>query len=140
MKFTAFLASIMLLLAFTNPPKEDPKLQIEIRNIKKIEGHIMVAIYNDKEHYLDADYAIPAKAAVTQLGSMTISVEVPFGVYAIGVFHDQNDNGELDTNAMGIPNEPYGFSNGKKGTFGPPSFNGAKFEFKSDGQTHKIKL
>ena len=119
---------------------QNHQLNIEISNIKKAKGKVMVAIYADKEHYLDAQYAIPGEAKVTEAGSLTISVDIPYGDYAIGAFHDVNDNGEMDTNGAGIPKEPYGFSNGKKGTFGPPSFNKAKFQFSEQGQVHRIKL
>ena len=80
MKNFLTLVSIGLLsFAFLGSANSDPQLNIEIHNIKKLEGQILVAIYNDKEHYLDADYAIPAKATVTQLGSMTRSVDLAFG-------------------------------------------------------------
>jgi len=44
-------------------------------------------------------------------------VEVAFedvrpGVYAVVIYHDLNGNGQLDRNLIGIPSEPYGFSNG----------------------------
>lgn len=119
---------------------QDHQLNIKIGNIKKAKGKVMVAIYADKEHYLDSQYAIPGQAQVTESGSLTIRVEIPYGEYAIGAFHDINDNDELDTNSAGIPKEPYGFSNGRKGTFGPPSFNKAKFQFSKAGQVHRIKL
>ncbi|HPQ58133.1 MAG: DUF2141 domain-containing protein [Flavobacteriales bacterium] len=51
---------------------------------------------------------------------------VPEGEYAIKAFHDVNANGELDTNWMGIPREPYAFGNDAMGTFGPPGFDQAK--------------
>jgi uncharacterized protein (DUF2141 family) len=49
------------------------------------------------------------------------------GVYAYTFFHDLNKNKELDTNFLGIPKEPYGFSNEKKGRFGPPKFKEVSF-------------
>ena len=118
----------------------DHELRIEISNIKKVQGQILVAIYDNEDQYLDTKNSFHAQAPVKKEGTMTISVEIPFGHYAIGMFHDLNGNGELDTNFMGVPSEPYGFSNGKKGTFGPPSFDRAKFEFKTEGQVHKIQL
>lgn len=50
------------------------------------------------------------------------------GIYAISIFHDENDNGKLDTNFIGIPTEPYGFSNNAKGMFGPPDFKDCQVE------------
>lgn len=37
--------------------------------------------------------------------------ELAAGSYAVLVFHDENGNGELDGNFLGIPREPLGFSN-----------------------------
>jgi uncharacterized protein (DUF2141 family) len=56
-----------------------------------------------------------------------LTFELPEGRYAIKLFLDLNGNGEVDTNFLGIPKEPYGFSNNAKGTLGPPSFDAAAF-------------
>jgi uncharacterized protein (DUF2141 family) len=47
------------------------------------------------------------------------------GTYAIAVFHDVNGNGKLDRSFIGLPNEPYGFSN-DVGRRGPPNFEAAR--------------
>ena len=49
-------------------------------------------------------------------------------MYAFTFFHDLNKNKKLDTNFLGIPKEPYGFSNEKKGRFGPPKFKEVSFK------------
>jgi uncharacterized protein (DUF2141 family) len=48
------------------------------------------------------------------------------GTYAIKLFHDVNNNGKMDTNMFGIPQEGYGFSN-NVGKFGEPDFIDAAF-------------
>ena len=58
--------------------------------------------------------------------------DIPEGTYAISFIHDENDNGKMDTNFMGIPKEDYGCSNNAKGFMGPPKWKDAKFELKSD--------
>ena len=52
------------------------------------------------------------------------------GTYAVAVYHDLNGNGELDRTTLGPPDEPYGFSNDARGTFGPPKFDKAAIEIK----------
>jgi uncharacterized protein (DUF2141 family) len=47
------------------------------------------------------------------------------GRYAVVVVHDANRNGDIDLNFFGIPIEGWGFSNGARGTLGPPSFDAA---------------
>ncbi len=49
------------------------------------------------------------------------------GTYAIAVIHDENRNGELDSNFFGIPTEGYGFSSGAEVTKSSPSFSDALF-------------
>lgn len=57
--------------------------------------------------------------------------DLPYGNYAIAVYHDKNTNGELDTNLLGIPKEAYGFSNNARGRFGPASWSDAHFTINS---------
>ena len=51
------------------------------------------------------------------------------GVYAVGMLHDENNNGKMDTDMLGIPKEGYGASNDARGSFGPPSVNDARFSY-----------
>lgn len=48
------------------------------------------------------------------------------GTVALSVYYDENGNGLLDRNFIGIPREPVGFSNGYSPK-GPPSFGRASF-------------
>ena len=63
---------------------------------------------------------------------MIVLEEIPEGEYAIAVFHDENTNGKLDTNFLGIPKEQYGFSNHAKGQMKPPKFEDAKFKLTNE--------
>jgi uncharacterized protein (DUF2141 family) len=55
--------------------------------------------------------------------------KVPPGTYGLSAFHDQNNNGKLDTNFLGMPTEDYCASNNARGVFGPPSFADSKFGY-----------
>lgn len=62
-------------------------------------------------------------------GRSEISFEnIPAGHYAVVLFHDENVNGKLDRNFLGIPTEGFGFANNPKIRFGPPSFAAASFD------------
>ena len=62
------------------------------------------------------------------------------GTYAVSVIHDENSNGKLDTNFMGIPREGVGASNDARGHFGPPKFDAASFRFSGGQLTLKITV
>lgn len=65
---------------------------------------------------------------------------VAAGDYAIKVFVDQNGNGKLDKNFLGIPKEPYGLSNDIKPRFSMPSWEQLKFTIKPGITKQSITL
>ena len=72
---------------------------------------------------------------------MTLSFDnLAEGHYAIKLFHDQNDDGELDTDLFGIPSEPYGFSNNASDPFSAPEWTEAKFRVSDPNTEHRISL
>ncbi len=62
------------------------------------------------------------------------------GTYAVGVFHDENDNGEPDPNMFGIPTEALGVSNNNLPAMSAPKFKDAKFQLDGGTKTLTIKL
>ena len=56
------------------------------------------------------------------------------------LYHDENGNGEFDTNLFGFPLENYGFSNNARAIFGPPAYDKAAFRLAEDEQEHVIRL
>ncbi len=69
-----------------------------------------------------------------------IFTAVPPGDYAVSVFHDENANGILDRNFIGMPKEGVGASNDAAGKLGPPKFDDARFTYKGGQQTLTIHL
>lgn len=67
---------------------------------------------------------------------------LPPGDYAVVVFHDANDNGIIDHNLIGIPNEELGFSNAFKLSWpsGLPTFNKLRFAHSESAQTITIRV
>lgn len=94
-------------------------------------GELMVALFNDAGQWLKKP--VRAVRQPLQAGPLSLQLaDLPDGDYAVSLFIDRNANGKLDSNAMGIPTEPYAFSNEAAGTFGPPSFDKARFSVSGD--------
>ena len=66
--------------------------------------------------------------------------DIPPGRYALAVIHDENMNGKLDANWLGVPKEGYGFSNDAKGLMGAPSFDAASFRYREGSLGLTIRL
>lgn len=120
-----------LLLMCSLPLAAQHKMEITIKGIEKVKGTVLVAVYNSEDSFMKK-HVLSAKQKVSDKQVTVVIDNVKTGDYAITTFHDENDNGKLDTNFIGIPNEPYGFSNDARGSFGPPSFDKAKVKIDGD--------
>lgn len=105
-------------------------LDITVTSLESDEGVLVVALLDSAAQYDSGDVFHRSDDAVSiRAGQASVRFEdVPYGTYAVKIFHDENSNGELDTNFVGFPKEGFGFSNDAMGRFGPPSFEQAAFE------------
>ena len=108
-----------------------------------IGGRINLGLFNDSSNWLTAD-DIPFVRVVPTLGHVdTLSItidEVPVGIWAISLYHDLNENNQLERGALGLPAEPWGMSNNALGTMGPANFEQASFEVRSPETRVEIGL
>lgn len=101
---------------------------LEIVEVKNRDGTIRCGLYREDSwlkppkavRWVDAEYR-DGKAYCT-------FYDISPGEYAIGSFHDADDDHDMDTNLIGIPSEGVCASNDPKGRMGPPKYDGAKFD------------
>jgi len=120
--------SMILLLSQTVQAAD---LTVKINELQKGKGHALIALYLGEEGYNSDETYKAGKVKVNNPSESFVFKDLPDGEYAIKMFQDENDNNQLDTNMMGIPNEGYGFSN-NVGMFGQPEYKKAKFVVKND--------
>lgn len=106
----------------------DVTLEVEGLDTTRLAGAtLMVAVYTEPGSWLrqpQSGHRFSLEAAGN--GKLGVVLKgLPEGPLAISLFQDANANGRLDMNAMGIPVEPFGFSNDAVGNFGPPKFEQA---------------
>ena len=129
-----FLLLLLLPVAYGQDLESKGTITVVIKNFRNDRGEIRVAIFNSKEGFPGNSKLSYKKvtATIKNRKAEVIFTDIPFGVYAIGVFHDENMNGEMDSNLLKIPKEGYGASNDARERFGPPKFEDAKFELNAD--------
>jgi uncharacterized protein (DUF2141 family) len=137
---SVFLAIISSLFFSVPHQQDNGGLLLQVNGIKENRGQIMLAVSKSKNQFLKDETFYRAIIPVREAGSMDIELELSEGTYAISIFHDVNADSVLNKNFMGIPKEPYGFSNNAKGTFGPPSYEDASFILKNTGGKTFIDL
>jgi uncharacterized protein (DUF2141 family) len=131
--FIFLLSGFSILFAQKN---ETVSITIEVSVTKYNKGSILLALYNSEEGYMKDEYK-SAEVLIKENKAIIIFDNIEKGVYAFSLFHDINENKKLDTNFLGIPKEPYGFSNGEKGSFGPPKFKEVTFNI-TKNETLKV--
>ncbi len=116
------------------------QLKLEVENIQQPEGIIWVGIYQ-QDNYLVKEQAIIKGVNVTQTGKLEVVIDsLPYATYAIALFHDINENGELDRNFLGIPSEPYAFSAPPRSKWRLPRFDEIAFHFNRPIDQMKARL
>jgi uncharacterized protein (DUF2141 family) len=112
-----------------------PGIHVKVLNIRNSTGTVACALFespagfpNEFLRYATNIMVIRIRAAQARCDFL----DIPSGTYALAVVHDENTNGKLDTNRLGIPKEGYGFSNDARALLGAPSFSAASFQY--DGQ------
>lgn len=120
----------------------DLTLEVQGLDARRLQGaQLMVAVYTEPAQWLKQPpigRRFSLEAATD--GRITVVLkDLPDGPLALSLFQDANGNGRLDMNAMGMPVEPFGFSNDAVGQFGPPKFEQAVVR-PAAGQPLQIRL
>lgn len=139
--------ALLAVLAFSGLPaiaraqSPCPGMHVKVLNIRNSTGGVACALFESPEGF-------PREFLVYATNIMIIKIresqarcdfeDIPAGTYALAVIHDENVNGKLDVNWLGVPKEGYGFSNDAKGFLGAPSFSAASFPY--DGQALNLVI
>jgi uncharacterized protein (DUF2141 family) len=142
---TFLLAGVLLLPGGTLPQSQAPAanaIRVEINGLRNDKGQVHCALYSSAEGFPKRADKAAARviAPITDKRAVCEFLGAAPGTYAVSVFHDENSNGKLDTNFMGIPREGVGASNGARGHLGPPKFDAAAFRFQGGRLELKITI
>ena len=141
---TLLFIFLMLLTAGTPSATSEStgNLIVDISGFSNSEGFVMVALHNSEESYQSGEKGAVAKTKtrVVDRQAQIVFANLPYGPYSVSFYHDENANGELDKNAMGIPTEAYGFSNNAKGFFGRPGYDEVVIQLDSTKKRITVKL
>ncbi|MBO3269810.1 DUF2141 domain-containing protein [Hymenobacter defluvii] len=114
---------------------------VVITNLVSPTSTITLNFYNSSESFLKSGKAALHKKIVPQQqNTVQFQVELEPGEWAIALSQDVNDNGKMDRNFLGIPTEPYAFSNNVRPRFKAPDFEECMFVAEGESQTVAIRL
>lgn len=125
------LLAIALVSAGTGSAAAALTLTVEITDARSAQGSVNAALHASETGWLQADSAVQVQK-VPSAGDKTLLVftGIAPGRYALSAYHDENGNGKLDRNMLGMPTERYGFTGSP--TMGPPAFGDAAIDLQAD--------
>lgn len=133
------LLLVQILVLTTTDALYAATVDVQISDLESNEGRLMVQVLDSEAALADKVPAIANLDLSPQIRSF--SVNLPAGTYAIRLLHDLDGNGTLNTNLLGMPSEPWAFSNNATGNFGPPSWQDMTFTISEEGSvTQEIRL
>lgn len=140
------LPSVLMGLSLCAPGvyNDAPKgsIAVTVTSLRSDGGRIIALLYDSSQGFptKPGRARVAHKATITDRAARLRFVGVAPGTYAISILHDENDNGKLDTNLIGIPKEGVGASNNAKGKMGPPKYADAKFRVAADEVVQVIEI
>ena len=119
-----------------------PRIHVLVTNVRHVAGNVTFTLYGNRpETFLKHAGALLVTrvplTGVTAAGCLAVSAP---GIFALAIYHDENDNHHFDRTLLGLPAEGYGFSNDAPTPFGPPAFNATRFSVPAAGTRIAIRL
>lgn len=116
-------------------------ISVTIKDIKTPKGQILMGIYKDDVSF---DKELPYKKVQTfktkiSNGTLLVELKLEPGKYGISLMDDENFNGKMDYNFIGIPKEGFGFSNYYHTGLSRPKLNSFAFEV-IDNRNTKVEV
>ena len=116
----AFIVATLALPA----PAWSGSVKVIMQGVSSSQGRVRVALC-DRKSFLKSGCPFKQSREAAP-GTLMVNFDnVPPGRWAVMAFHDENSNGVLDKNWLGIPVEGTAFSRDAAARFGPPSFDDA---------------
>ncbi|HYE51518.1 MAG TPA: DUF2141 domain-containing protein [Azospirillaceae bacterium] len=129
-----------LLALLAGASAQAAQVTVTVSNAVAGRGEIRASIFDGAAAFDKGDDPVAAVRLRVHGEGGTFAFDLPEGRYVVRVFQDIDRDGKLGTNMLGIPSEPFGFSNDAMGTMGPPSFDQAVVAVGAEPTAIRINL
>ena len=117
-------------------------IAVKVRGVRSDHGTVTFVLYSDDpDEFLVRGKKLMKERFPARSGTVEFCLPVSApGTYAAAAYHDENGNGKLDKNWIGMPKEGFGVSNSPKMFLGPPDHEEAAFQVQGAHAPVDIKL
>jgi uncharacterized protein (DUF2141 family) len=123
------------------PATETASVTVVVSSLVSTTAAVRLYFYNTRDGFLKSGkWAFSKSVKPEGKREFSLPVELPKGEWAVAITQDMNNNEKIDKNFLGIPTEPYAFSNNIRPTVAAPDFNECKFTVDGPGRVVSIVL
>lgn len=116
-------------------------LTLILKNLPSADAPIMIGVYGTKNKFPNPKDQLKQYTFIPDGKEFTIEItDLKFGTYALALYQDENSNGKIDKNFIGIPTEAYAFSNNFKPTVRAPNFSECQFKYSASANEISIEM
>jgi uncharacterized protein (DUF2141 family) len=123
------------------PSAETAPVTVVVSSLVSTTAAVRLYFYNTREGFLKSGkWAFSKSVKPGGKSEFSLPVDLPKGEWAVAITQDMNNNDKIDKNFLGIPTEPYAFSNNIRPTVAAPGFDECKFLVDGPGKVVSIVL
>lgn len=116
-------------------------LTVNVTNLESRTGTVVIGVYGKNNKFLDEKDEIKEYRFKPKNGKLSVKIsDLEFGEFGMAIYQDVDGDGKITKNLIGVPKEPYAFSNNYKPTVKAPSFDDCKFQYSAKANTVNMKL
>ncbi|MFN7857940.1 MAG: DUF2141 domain-containing protein [Acidovorax sp.] len=133
---------LTLALALTAPlaaADDAAQVRLEVSTLRNTQGTLNCRLFSEGGGFPDGDGMRTTRVRLDGPKGVCLFTQLPAGTYAVAVVHDENSNGRLDKNLLGLPTEGYGVSNNRTHALTAPIWDEARFTV-APGQTLDLRV
>jgi uncharacterized protein (DUF2141 family) len=116
-------------------------LTVRVADLRNHKGQVIFAVFKSADGFpKDKNKALVWQIKPADADTVVFTASLPPGKYAASALHDENKNGKMDMNFLGIPEEGYGVTNNPKPDYRQARFDEAVFDLPQAGATLTISF
>jgi len=140
MKYYKFICICSLFISLQIHSQAGYDLSVVVTGLENNDGVLQFGLYNNAEKFPIVGETFKMVRVKTKGASRKYTFKgLPKGSYAVAIYQDENNNDNCDKNFIGVPIEPYAFSNDMRPKLSAPSFEDCMFNLDRN-KTVSIKL
>ena len=137
------LSLLLLLICGSLSAQDQLTFTLEVSNLRNEDGSVLVSVFRDQKGFEDEKplktVRIPKQGKVKD-GMLSSEISLPAGTYGMALVDDENDDGNMDYNWLGMPKEGFGFSDFYLSGLSRPVFSDFSFELNEGKKVVETKF